>query len=133
MGAYPYPFPLSDFLPEPVAPQLPPQSVPETIVAICPSCEEGGVLVGQGEAYEHYETCPTCLGDWQQTHYLCEISDPPHYVSEHEMTMDGICLGCHKKGKEHLECEQAKYATNEAEELAWAVSIGWLTLEEVVS
>lgn len=77
--------------PFPLEPKLP---VPETLDETCPNCLEGGVLAGEDEAWAHWQTCNVCQGEWQRTLYLCEVSDPPHYVTEHEIGEDGICQAC---------------------------------------
>ncbi len=60
------------------------------------------------------------------TALVCELCEEPADT----LNAAAICDPCHEAGVMQLELERQRYATPEAEELAWAVAVLWLTPEE---
>ena len=54
---------------------------------------------------------------------VCELCDEPADA----LNPAAICTPCHEAGVIQLELERQRYATPEAEEVAWGLAVGWLT------
>ncbi len=119
------------------APQTPADALPPLVITICQVCDGTGGDEGyDGSAirceycngYGCTEVCegcgltPTVRGGFDSCGCtVCELCGNPGSLNSAE-----ICEACHEQYETELETARACFESDEAEEVAWGRSIGWL-------